>query len=577
MANSGAGAPLSRREPGAARPGPGQSVKPVLSESVLNRMKAAIDAEHAQAEQGRQDDPNTEPLPRVTVTGSPSRRGANRAPSPSGAGPEDEGPPVRAVKPERRAKPRAAEPPRAEEPLRVAKALRAVEPDWPLGVEPVPQAPAQPAAPVKLAPVAESAPAVELPPAVELVPAPELAPAAESAPAAELAPPPELAPAAPSAAAAPPAPAEWARPAPPVRATERDASWSPTAITSTTEPTPGSIGWLWPDEAGGGGAGGRWKPPSPWRYRAVGLAAAGVIVLGGAGVFIGMSLHHSTPVAGGAAGPAKSNPKAVAPSAATTTPAPTVPATPNPVGAGLAAGSANAASWIAQQVAVGTDVACDAQMCAALTSAGFPAAQEIQLGPNSQPPSNSSLVVMTPQLRIFLRSVRPSLGRVVAPAALASFGGVSIHGIYQAGPAAYENALSQDVQARIQVGDHLLHGGRLSASPSAGTELAAGEVDSRVLLALEALAAKEPIDVLGFSDSGPEASPGVPFRIVDLAITEPGAGTRAPGYLQTLRETLQAHANFPVYTHVGPTKMPDGQTAVQIEYAAPSPLGLLTP
>src|SRR5580704_4283173 len=128
MGNDGIGAPLSRRVPGEARPGPGQPVRAVLPESVLNRMQAAIDAEHAHAEGRQPGEPNTEPLPRVTASGSPSRRGAKRAPSPSGVGPDFEPPADLAAKPEGVAKPpRAARSPRADEPLRVGKALRATD------------------------------------------------------------------------------------------------------------------------------------------------------------------------------------------------------------------------------------------------------------------------------------------------------------------------------------------------------------------------------------------------------------------------------------------------------------------
>jgi hypothetical protein len=244
----------------------------------------------------------------------------------------------------------------------------------------------------------------------------------------------------------------------------------------------------------------------------------------------------------------------------------------------LASPSTAAAGWITQQVATGTDVACDAQMCAALTASGFPVAQEVQVGLNSQSLSDASVVVMTPELRVFFSSVNPSLGSYVAPAVLASFGEVSIQVIDQAGGAAYETALTQDVQARIQLGEQLMSSGQVSASPTAGTELTGGEVDSRLLLALQALANRQPIDVLAFTDSGPGASPDIPFRAVDLAVTDPAASGMPPSeYLGSLRQLLLAHANFPAYTKVGPVTLPDGQTAVQIEYAAPSPLGLLTP
>src|SRR5579862_1483202 len=162
MANGGAGAPLSRREPGAARGGPGQSTnKRVLSDNTLTRIKAAIASENAQSEEVRPEGPNTEPIPRVTDSGSPDELGADLAPSPSGTEPEPEtlphrnpGKPARGasqplspsgVAPEaaaqsgQTAKPdRETRRPRPDEPLRVAKALRVVEPDWPQAMEPPP-------------------------------------------------------------------------------------------------------------------------------------------------------------------------------------------------------------------------------------------------------------------------------------------------------------------------------------------------------------------------------------------------------------------------------------------------------
>ena len=112
------GVPLSRRVPGAARPGPGQSVRPVLPEDVLTRMQAAVDAEHAQAGGYDRGDPNTEPLPAVIDAGSGSKV-AQRPPSPTGMGPEPDVLPDQAAEPEP-----VANPPQAEAPLRSAKALR---------------------------------------------------------------------------------------------------------------------------------------------------------------------------------------------------------------------------------------------------------------------------------------------------------------------------------------------------------------------------------------------------------------------------------------------------------------------
>jgi hypothetical protein len=181
---------------------------------------------------------------------------------------------------------------------------------------------------------------------------------------------------------------------------------------------------------------------------------------------------------------------------------------------------------------------------------------------------------VTPGLRMLFSTLNPSLGNEVTPQAVASFGQVSIHVIYPAGAAAYQAALSQDVQARIQLGEQLLNGGRVSASPGAESELTAGVVDSRLLLAIQALADQQPVHIVDFGGSG-GARPGAPFRGVQLAETDPSGALAPSVYLQSMIALLQAHATFPAFASGKQVTMPDGQTVVQVVYAAPSPLGLL--
>lgn len=543
MGDDGTGAPLSRRVPGEARPGPGQAATPALPESVLRRMQAAIDAERAQ-ELRVQDDPNTEPLPRVTGSGPPSKRGAKRAPSPTGLGPDIEAFPGPAVQPEGGAKsPRTAGSPRAEERLRVVKALRAAEDLHAATAARVPAA------------------TPELPTAAE----PELQRAAEPEPV--------------LAAEAPPS-AEPPYPAQPMHAAEPAPVMPPATAAYGSQPTAGTIGWLWPEETamrGGGGGGTRWRPPrmrgggGEGGYRAAALVVLGAVVLAG-GLFLGLSLH-STPVAGGAHG--KSSAKATSPpTTAAVSPSAPTPATDPAV---LAQSGTEAAAWVSQQVAAGTVVACTSQTCAALTANGFPVAQEVQLGLNSQSLSNATLVVMTPALHTLFSTMNPSLGNDVAPEVLASFGQVSIQPVDPAGAGAYQTALSQDVQGRIKLGEQLLNSGLLSASATARSEIVAGDVDARLLLTLQSLVDQQPVDVLAFTDSGPGASPGIPFRQADLALTDPASGMSPSAYLQSMVRILKTHASFPAYDKVGPGMLPDGQRVAQIEYAAPSPLGLLAP
>ena len=163
----------------------------------------------------------------------------------------------------------------------------------------------------------------------------------------------------------------------------------------------------------------------------------------------------------------------------------------------------------------------------------------------------------------------------MAPTDLASFGSgnaeVTVQVVYPAGAAAYEAALSANVQTRMKVGKQLLNTGKVSGSAAAESDLVAGAVDPRLLLVIEAIAHLEPVDVVGFTDAGPGASAGVPFRLMALAETDPAASVSASAYLQAMLNLLKAHATFPAFNHVGQV-VSHGQKVVQVEYAAPSPL-----
>jgi hypothetical protein len=548
MGNDGIGAPLSRRVPGEARPGPGQPVRPVLPESVLNRMQAAIDAEHAHEEVHRPGEPNTEPLPKVTGSGSPNKHAAASAPSPSGMLPETEMQQDRAAKPGAAKPLRTAKPPRAEEPLRVAKALRAAEELRAAAAarvhaaEPEPPSAAEPEA-LRVAEPLRTA-------------QPEPLRIAEPEPlrAAEVQPPP--------AAEPPRVP-------------------MPTATAAYgSQPTPGTIGWLWPDETDArGGGGGRRRPPrrfsggGGWRYRTATLVALGAVLLAAVGLVIGMSLRSgaATPSAHGT-----SRPKATAPAGGAThatTPTPSDSAPPDP---GIVPDLAAAATWVTAQVGAGTAVACDAQTCPVLTASGFPAANEVQIQVNPQLLSSARIVVVTPAVRNFF-SNHPALGTDIAPEVLASFGPITVQPVDSAGGSAYQAEFSQDVQARIQVGKQLLNSGDVTGTPVAEAQLAAGDVDSRILLAIQALAQQQAVYIVAFGDSGPGVSAGIPFRAVELGETDPTGAIAPQTYVQSMIGVLNAHATFPAFAHAGSATLADGQTVGHVQWALPLPLGLLTP
>jgi hypothetical protein len=93
--------------------------------------------------------------------------------------------------------------------------------------------------------------------------------------------------------------------------------------------------------------------------------------------------------------------------------------------------------------------------------------------------------------------------------------------------------------------------------------LRAGQVDTRLLATLVALASQYSFGVSAFDD----AAPGAP--VLFRAVTIIGIGRGLPAALAMVR------AQIPPYLAAHAAAA--GQTGLSIEFAAPSPLGLLSP
>ena len=243
-----------------------------------------------------------------------------------------------------------------------------------------------------------------------------------------------------------------------------------------------------------------------------------------------------------------------------------------PGGAALAAASASrqqAAAWVAAQVSHGVIVACDPLMCGALQQHGFPAADLSTIGAASGDPLGSGIVMSTTAVR---SQFRGRLENVYAPVVIASFGTgasrVQVRISAVGGAAAYLSALRADLNARKVAGFELDRNKRVSAPAAAKRELAAGQVDSRLLITLAFLAAKLGVRIRSFGDAAPGAGAGVPLRLVILSAPAHSS------YVQRLLALLHAQRS-PLQAIVSPQR--HGQTSsVQIEFTAPSPIGLLT-
>jgi hypothetical protein len=227
---------------------------------------------------------------------------------------------------------------------------------------------------------------------------------------------------------------------------------------------------------------------------------------------------------------------------------------------------------------VGRDVsiACDAIVCSSLAAHGFPASNLTVLQPTAPDPYGSVLVIATADVRSQFGS---KLVSVYAPEVIASFGSgtsrIDVRVIAPQGPAAFRTALNADLAARKSSGAQLLGNSRLTISAAARTQLAAGLVDSRLLTTMAFLLGQHPIDIVGFGGAPAGADPGVPMRIAYLAESDAAAHLSGSAYLSTLEAVL--HAQIPPYVplSIGSVQLPGGQPVLEVEFAAPSPLGLL--
>jgi hypothetical protein len=226
-----------------------------------------------------------------------------------------------------------------------------------------------------------------------------------------------------------------------------------------------------------------------------------------------------------------------------------------------------AATWVAGQVSRDAIVSCDPAMCTTLQTHGVPAGDLLMLRSGASDPLGSDVVLATPAVRAQFGA---RLASVYAPQVIASFGTgaqqIDVRAIAPDGARAFTTALAADQAARQTAGRQLLRNSRLTIAGPARTALRAGQVDDRLLVTLAALAADQPLRIVSFGGAGPGAGAGTPLRTVQLAA--------APAALGPMLTFVRAQRSPYLAAHAAITR-PNGAPVLAIEFAAPSPAGLL--
>jgi hypothetical protein len=228
---------------------------------------------------------------------------------------------------------------------------------------------------------------------------------------------------------------------------------------------------------------------------------------------------------------------------------------------------------VEQQVSRAAIVGCDPAMCAALQAGGFPSADLLPLTPATASPLGSTVIVATAALRSLFG---PRLEGVYAPAVLASFGSgaaqVDVRAYAAGSVPGYRAALAADLAARRTAGRQLLGNSHIAATAAVRQDLAAGKVDSRLLITFSALTATHHLRIVAVADAAPGANAEMPLRSAELAI--PRTVTHPRAYLGSVLAFLRAQRT--PFLASGLRVTGAGAAAiVRIEFSAPAPLGLL--
>jgi hypothetical protein len=232
-----------------------------------------------------------------------------------------------------------------------------------------------------------------------------------------------------------------------------------------------------------------------------------------------------------------------------------------------------AVTWVLQQVSRAAVVSCDPQVCADLLSGGFPSGNVLTLGPTSNDPLGSTLVVATAPIRAQYGN---RLTSVYAPATIASFGSgtarIDIRLVYPGGAASYREAQQTALRTRKAADAQLLSNSQIRASATARAQLLSGNVDPRLPQLLAIMAESHPVYIVDFASQSPGGGAASLLRSVDLATVDSAAHLTHAAYLGWMQAFINAQRAqyLPAFVQLVPPRT--GQAVLSIGYSAPSPL-----
>jgi len=125
----------------------------------------------------------------------------------------------------------------------------------------------------------------------------------------------------------------------------------------------------------------------------------------------------------------------------------------------------------------------------------------------------------------------------------------------------FEAAMTADLQARVAAGQQLLHNKNVHAGSAARTALTEGSVDARLLVVLAKLAGQRRISIVFIGAN-------VPLREAEVAAA-------TTGQLRSMLSFLRGQQAPYLPDQAGLVRVARGKYLLEIQYDAPSPIGLL--